>query len=73
MTKFIAKIDELNTVRIWAEYDLENDLNSSPLIIQDVHPDGRPWENKDEAQIWADDYIVKLESYVPSPIEEITE
>jgi hypothetical protein len=73
MTKYITHVDDDNVVRIWGKPEYEADSTVAPFILQDIHPDGRSWENKDEAQAWADDYIAKLESFVPPALEEITE
>jgi len=73
MTKYISQIDENNTVKIWAEEDYLSNPASDPFILQDINPNGMPWENKNEAEEWANNHISLLESYVPAPIEEITE
>ena len=44
---------------------LEND---APLIRQDVHPDGRAWESREEAEQWALEFIAKAWM----PLEETT-
>lgn len=35
---------------------LEND---APLLRQDIHPDGRPWESREEAEQWVLEFIAK--------------
>lgn len=32
--------------------------NDAPFLRQDVHPDGRPWENKVEALDWVKNFML---------------
>ena len=34
-------------------------LDDAPIIRQDVHPDNRAWENKEEAEQWALNFIAQ--------------
>lgn len=53
------KIDVLdnNTVEV---FDLDNPTETgAPFLRQDIHPDGRAWVDKAEAQIWVDNLIAE--------------
>ena len=56
--RYRYEIDIHNTVRVW---DDENpNENGAPFFLQDVHPDGRPWVDRAEAQAWVDAFIASL-------------
>lgn len=56
--RYRYEIDEHNIVRVW---DDENpNENGAPFLLQDVHPDGRPWFDRAEAQAWIDAFIEEL-------------
>jgi len=49
--KYIYKVDEKNQVRVWnTENPNEKNL---PFIYQPVWPDGTPFENKEQAEAYA--------------------
>ncbi len=73
MTKYTINVDDNNIVRIWGKPEYDADPTIAPFILQDIHPDGRAWEDKAEAQTWADEYIATLEAFVPPVVEEVTE
>ena len=50
MSRYTVQIDKNGVVEIW---DNENpNENGAPFFRQDMHPDGRPWANKAEAEAW---------------------
>lgn len=58
MPRYRYEINDLNEVRVW---DNENpNENGAPFFLQDIHPDGRPWADRAEAQAWLDAFIAKL-------------
>ena len=52
------EIDSQNTVRIWD--DANPTATGAPFFLQDVHPDGRAWADREEAQAWVDAFIIEL-------------
>jgi hypothetical protein len=61
--RYSYEINEKVEVRIW---DDENpNENGAPFQLQDVHPDGRPWADRAEAQAWVDAFIEHL--LAPAP------
>jgi hypothetical protein len=67
LKNYKVEVLDNNTVEV---FDLDNpNENNAPFLRQDVHPDGRAWENKEEAQTWIDKLLVDWER----PIEEPTE
>ena len=63
--RYRYEIDDQNAIRVW---DDENpNENGAPFLFQDVHPNGRPWANREEAQAWADAFIAEL--LAPAPEE----
>ena len=61
--RYSYEINEKVEVRIW---DDENpNENGAPFQLQDVHPDGRPWADRAEAQAWVDAFIADL--LAPAP------
>ena len=53
--KYHVEILDNNTVEV---FDLENpNADGSPFLRQDVHPDGRDWNDRAEAQAWIDALI----------------
>lgn len=55
------KIDILDN-NIVEVFDLDNPTESgAPFLRQDLHPDGRAWIDKEEAQNWINDVIVEWE------------
>ena len=66
--RYSYEINEKVEVRIW---DDENpNENGAPFQLQDVHPDGRPWADRAEAQTWVDAFIADLLAPAPEPTEE---
>ncbi len=66
--RYRYEIDGHNTVRVW---DDENpNENGAPFQLQDVHPDGRPWADRAEAQAWVDAFITDLLAPATEPTEE---
>ena len=56
--RYRYEIDGQNVVRVW---DDENpNEKGAPFFLQDVHPDGRPWVDRAEAQAWLDAFIARL-------------
>ena len=56
------EIDDTNTVRVFEKSVDENkDTKVVCVILQDVHPDGRSWESREEAQAWIDSTPYHLE------------
>lgn len=69
MSKYKVEILDNNTVEV---FDLENpNENGAPFLRQDIHPDGREWIDKAEAQTWTDEFIAELEkpAVKPQPAE----
>lgn len=55
--KYTVTILENNTIEV---FDNENpNENGAPFLRQDVHPDGRAWEDRAEAQAWIDNLIAE--------------
>lgn len=66
--RYSYEINEKVEVRIW---DDENpNENGAPFQLQDVHPDGRPWVDRDEAQAWTEAFVNDLLAPAPEPTEE---
>lgn len=57
------EIDENNTVRIFN--NVLPTETGAPFFLQDVHPDGRPWVDRAEAQTWVDAFIAFI--LIPAP------
>lgn len=58
MMRYRYEIDDHNVVRVW---DDENpNENGAPFFFQDIHPDGRPWSSKAEAQEWVEAFVQDL-------------
>ena len=58
--RYRYEIDEINVVRVW---DAENpNENGAPFLLQDIHPDGRPWTSRDEALNWVDAFLAEMNS-----------
>jgi len=61
--RYRYEIDDTNAVRVW---DDENPTETgAPFQLQDVHPDGRPWVDRAEAQTWVDAFIAFI--LTPAP------
>lgn len=56
--RYRYEIDEHNAVRVWD--DGNPNENGAPFQLQDIHPDGRPWVSRAEAQAWLDAFIAEL-------------
>lgn len=62
------EIDESNTIRIW-----KSDIEEAPVIIQESWPDLTPWANKEEAEAWANQWILSIQdSSVEAPADSPT-
>lgn len=58
--RYIYGIDEQNHILIWDTVNPnEGDV---PFFSQPVHPDGREWNNREEAEAWVEAFIANLES-----------
>lgn len=67
MSNYKVNILDNNTVEV---FDLDNPNEiGAPFFLQDVHPDGRPWASKEEAQAWIDNMLIEW----AKPVEEVTE
>jgi hypothetical protein len=54
----IYKIDKTNTIRIF-----DDAVNADvPFLLQDVHPEGHEWADKDEATAWVEQFIADREA-----------
>ena len=62
--RYTVTILDDNTIEVF-DNDNPNELGA-PFLRQDVHPDGRAWESRLEAQAWADEFIAQL----IAPVEE---
>lgn len=69
MSNFRYEVDEANVIRIWND-DNPNE-NGAPFIYQPTQPSGTPWSNKEEAEVWAQQFIDSLEN--PVVIEDVVE
>jgi hypothetical protein len=67
--RFKYEIDEQLVVRVW-DNENQNDDNK-PVLLQEIHPDGRAWENQEEVKVWVEQLIA--EWLLPAPEPEITE
>ena len=66
--RYKYEIDSINTARIW---DLENpNENDAPFFLQDIHPDGRAWNDKAEVQAWVDAFIAELTKPAEAPVTD---
>jgi hypothetical protein len=64
--RYAVTILDNNTIEV---FDNENpNEHGAPILRQDVHPDGRAWEDRAEAQALIDDLIVDWSK----PAEETT-
>ena len=62
------EIDDSNIIKI---YSYDEPTNTKFVgILQDVHPEGRAWNNKEEAIAWAEAFMAEQAAQV---VEEITE
>jgi len=59
-------VDENNTIEIWNN-DVPNE-NDAPFIRQPVAPEGRPWNDAEEATTWAEAFIDGLLNPPPSEV-----
>lgn len=66
--RYKYEIDETNAIRVWDNENL-NELNA-PFLFQPVHPDGRNWHDKTEAESWV---IAFIEELLKPPTEEVIE
>ena len=51
MARYRYEIDESNVLRMWDDVNT-NELGA-PFRFQPIHPDGRPWANREEAEQYA--------------------
>ena len=65
--RYKYEIDEANAIRVW-DNENPNELNA-PFLFQPVHPDGRYWTDKAEAESWV---LVFIEELL-KPVEEVVE
>jgi len=56
--RYRVEIDNANTIRIWDE--VQPTSTGAPFLLQDVHPDGRPWADRAEAESWANSFVASL-------------
>ena len=61
--KYTYQVDDLNAISVFDEEN-PNELNA-PFLHQPQHPDGTDWENRAEAEEWAEEYIAALLAWVP--------
>jgi len=55
--KIEVKIDDSNVIEV---FDLDNPTETgAPFMRQDIHPDGRNWIDKNEAQTWIDNFLTE--------------
>jgi hypothetical protein len=48
------EIDEYNTLRMFVTQENENGVSTPVLVLlQEQHPDNRPWHDRDEVEAWA--------------------
>ena len=67
MKNYKVEVLDNNTVEV---FNLDNlNENNAPFLRQDVHPDGRAWADKAEAQAWIDNLLIEW----AKPVEEPTE
>lgn len=59
--RFYYEIDNNNVIRVWDNETPNSDVDDAPFLLQDIHPDGHPWLDRNEAEDWAKDYIVERE------------
>ena len=67
MSKYTYEISDSNVVEIWFP---GQETTESPVIRQDVHPDGRDWADKAEAESWVLQFIANKESEIQEPVVE---
>jgi hypothetical protein len=66
-----VEIKDNNTIEV---FDLDNpNENNAPFLRQDVHPDGRAWESREEAQSWIDSILIEWAKPAEEPAEEPAE
>ena len=65
--RYKYEIDEANAIRVW-DNEIINELDA-PFLFQPVHPDGRDWSDKAEADSWILAFIEEL----LKPVEEVVE
>ena len=66
--KYVYEIDSNNIIRAWHDDFLYE--GNEPNLFQDVHPTGRAWSNRQEAEDWI---IVSIERWSQPSVEEPTE
>jgi hypothetical protein len=67
MSTYKIEIDEKNIIRVWDEANPTE--TGAPFLLQDVHPDGRAWDNKAEAEAWITDLLASWETPAEEPSE----
>lgn len=60
---FNFEITDDNSVLIFAED------SSTPCLVQDTNPAGKPWGSTEEANLWAVAYVDGLDEKIKSDIE----
>ena len=66
--RYKYEIDEANAIRVW-DNEIPNELGA-PFLFQPVHPDGRNWIDKEDAESWVIGYI---EDISKPPVDEVIE
>ncbi len=66
--KYVYEIDNNNVVRAWHDDFLDEE--NRPNLLQDIHPDGRPWVDRQEAEDWI---VASIERWSKPSVEEPTE
>ena len=62
-----VEIKDNNTIEV---FDLDNpNEKNAPFLRQDIHPDGRAWESRAEAQAWIDNMFVEWNKSTEEPTE----
>jgi hypothetical protein len=60
--RYYYEIDNNNVVRAWDNEFPNSDVGNAPFLLQDIHPDGRPWLDKQEAEDWIKAQITEKEN-----------
>jgi hypothetical protein len=67
LSNYKVNILDNNTVEV---FNLDNpNENGAPFLSQDVHPDGRAWESKEETQAWIDNMLIEWAKPEQEPTE----
>jgi hypothetical protein len=67
LSSYTYQISDDNVIEIWFP---SQELTEIPVIRQDLHPEGRQWADKSEAEAWVLQFIANQEKQIEEPVVE---